>query len=170
MPQNPSAEIPKRTYSVHSHGGAAKLLSLESQEQDNPSRWYSLLSLLQITANVYHFADISLSAIPKGGAWSFPKQQKQRQSSEKTAGLDCIKHLLLKLCHNSAYLWLCVSVCVCEKVTVMVLQQRSGFWDASLTLSPGSISDHFNGLELGGLSPTTLHPPNQHLLACNKPL
>lgn len=58
-------------------------------------------------------------------------------------GLAFIKHLRLELCHVFAYLWLWVS----EKVTVMVLVGQRGFWDVSLTLGPGTVSDHSNGLE-----------------------
>lgn len=72
-----------------------KLALPESQEQDNPPR-YSLLSLLQMSVNVYHFSDISHLAIPKGGLDLFLNSSdggaERLCESEKTPGLHCIKH------------------------------------------------------------------------------
>lgn len=58
----------ERTYSVHYHEEAKwlKLPWVESREQDNLDR-HSPQLLLQMSANVYHFSDISHSTIPKGG-------------------------------------------------------------------------------------------------------
>lgn len=91
---------------------------VKSQEQDNPSTWYSPLSSLQIIANVYHFSDIPHLAVPKGGLDPFFSKQQRRWCWEtlreleekKNVSLDCIKHLKLELSHISAYLWLCVCV------------------------------------------------------------
>lgn len=65
----------------------------------------------------------------------------------------------------------------------MVLLEQSGFWDASRTLSPGSISDPFNGQEhegkyppppkssTSGVSQATLGPtPANTLLPAYHPL
>lgn len=73
---------------------------LESQEQGNLSR-YSLQLLLQMSADVYHFFDISHWTIPKGGlgGWEAPR-------GFEICRLDCIKHSLLRLCRITAYLWL----------------------------------------------------------------
>lgn len=70
-------------------------------------------------------------------------------------GLAYIKHLRALSC-------LCLSLALgeCEKVTVMVLVGQRSFWDVSLTLRPGTISGHSNGLEHWErgveLSPTVL--------------
>lgn len=58
---------------------------------------------------------------------------------------------------------LCLSLALgeCEKVTVMVLVGQRSFWDVSLTLRPGTISGHSNGLEHWekGEGGWACHPP-----------
>lgn len=146
---------PRHTYSVCYHGGP-KLSSLESQEQGNPSRWYSLLSLVQISANVYYFPWHFPFSHSKGG-WGWGCLDLFLNSSSGGAethwDLENAGPGLYKTLSAPALSHLCLSLAlgVCEKVMVMVLLGQSGFWDASLTLRPKSISDHFNALEHGGL-------------------
>lgn len=162
----------RHTYSVHYH---TKLSSLESQEQDNPSRWYSLLSLVQISANVYYFSwhfpfshskggwgclDLSLNS-SGGGAETHWDLENAGPGLYKTLSAPALSHLCLSL-----------ALGVCEKVMVMVLLGQSGFWDASLTLRPKSISDHFNAEEHGGAAspcqpPTNSAPPGVKHPPCN---
>ena len=113
--QNPSDDIPDTHILYIIKAELLNRHAVKSQEQDNPSRWYSPLSSLQIIANVYHFSDIPHLAVPKGGSWSFffslttaAVVLRDTARVRKKLSLDCIKHFKLELCHISAYLWLCV--------------------------------------------------------------
>lgn len=98
----------------------------------------------------------------KRGSWSFSKQQPW-QSWETLSELENAGPGLYKALTAWALSHLCLSptLRVCVWWEVMVLLRRSGFWDASLTLRPGSISDHFNGQEHGGC-----YPPPESGLPC----
>lgn len=82
-----------------------ELPQLESQKQDNPSTWYSLLSLLQITEHVYHFSDISLLASPKGGLDLLQTAAPWETEGLENAGSGLYKTLMSELCLISAYLF-----------------------------------------------------------------
>lgn len=112
--------------SVHYHNQTAKLHSLKSQEQDNPSRWYSLL---QISASVYYLSDISHLIYPvfRKGPWSFSKQETLRELEGSGSGLY---KPLRELCCEPA---------VTSPYLCPALLGLSGSWDASLALGPGSI-------------------------------
>lgn len=103
----------------------------------------------------------------KRRSWSFSKQQPW-QSWETLLESENTGPGLYKALTARALSHLCLSLALCVwwEVMVMVLLGRSGFWDASLTLRPGSISDHFNGQECKGCYPT---PPNQDLLVYHRP-
>lgn len=164
---------PQHAYSVYYHGGA-KLLNCHRlraknkiiPQDDTPC--YHCYRLLQMFTTFFFLHFPFSRSKGGGGSWSFSKQQ-QRWCWETHWDLENGGPGLYKTLTARALSHLCLSLAlgVCEKVMVMVLLGQSGFWDASLTLRPGSISDLFNGLEHGGLLPTASLPQNQHRLVFN---
>lgn len=83
----------QHTDPANNYGRSTEIPMLESQGQDNPFRWHSLLQLLFKIPSKLLLNNCSSSA-------------KRHCESKKTAGLDFLKYFPVELRHISAYLQL----------------------------------------------------------------